>query len=152
MWSPSWHNSHLWRRRSHASGFFSWQGSPTTLERRSSGRVVFFMSSDRIIVDALKVAHSLMWQNPCPTTDAVTVLSLRELVHSPSVRSALERGSDSLPTFALRDVARVLTDESQTHGETLAQIRKVLDRPDLNEALGLRQKRWITFRTRPRNL
>lgn len=86
------------------------------------------------------------------TTDAATVLRLPELVHSPSVRSALERGSDSLPTFALRDVARVLTDQSQTHGETLARIRNVLDQPHLNDALGLPQNRWITFRPRPRNL
>src|SRR5262249_44430751 len=51
------------------------------------------MSSDRMIVDALKVAHSLLWQNRRPATDAAAVLPLRELVHSPSIRSALERGS-----------------------------------------------------------
>jgi hypothetical protein len=110
------------------------------------------MSSDRIIVDALKLAHGLVWQNVRPTTDATTVLRLRELVHSPSVRSALERGSDAIPTFALRDLARVLTDQSQTHGETLTRIRNVLDQPHLNQALGLPQNRWITFRLRPRNL
>jgi hypothetical protein len=110
------------------------------------------MSSDGIILDALKLAHSLVWENLRPTTDAATVLRLRELVHSPSVRSALERGTDGLPTFALRDVARVLTDQSQTLGETLARIRKLLDQPHLNDALGLRQNRWITFRPRPRNL
>jgi len=111
------------------------------------------MSSDRIIIDALKLAQSLAGQNLSPTTDAATtVLRLRELFHLPSVRAALERGSDSLPTFALRDVARVLTDQSQAHGETIARIRNVLDEPYLNEALGLRQNRWITFRSRPRNL
>jgi len=46
-----------------------------------------------MIVDALKVAHSLLWQNLRPATDAAAVLPLRELVHSPSIRSALERGS-----------------------------------------------------------
>jgi hypothetical protein len=103
------------------------------------------MSSDRIIVDVLKLAHSLVSQNLRSATDAAaTVLRLRELFHLPSVRSASERGSDSLPAFALRDVARVLTDQSQTHGETIARI--VLD--ELNEALG----RWITFRPPPRNL
>jgi hypothetical protein len=111
------------------------------------------MSSERIILDALKLAHSLLvWQNLRPETDATTVLRLRELFHSPSVRAALERGSDSLPTFALRDVARVLTDQLQTDGETIARIRNVLDDPHLNEALGLRQNRWITFRPRSRNL
>jgi hypothetical protein len=68
-----------------------------------------YMSSDRIIVDALKLAHSLVGQNLRPATDAATtVLRLRALFHLPSVRAALERGSDSLPTFALREVARVL--------------------------------------------
>ena len=110
------------------------------------------MRSDRIIVDALKRAHGLVWQNLRPTTDAAAVVRLRELFHSPSVRSALERGSDSLPTFALRDVARVLTDQSQTHGEILARIRKVLDEPHLNEGLELGQNRWITPRQRPRIL
>jgi hypothetical protein len=64
------------------------------------------MSSDRIIVDALRLAHGLVWQNLRPTTDAATVSQLRDLVHSPSVRSALERSSDTLPAFALREVAR----------------------------------------------
>src|SRR5262245_17106118 len=102
------------------------------------------MSSDRIVVDALKLAQSLVGQNLRPATNAAT--------DSPSVRAALERGSDSLPTFALRDVARVLTNQSQSHAETIAQIRNVLDEPHLSEALGLRQNRWITFRPRPRNL
>jgi hypothetical protein len=110
------------------------------------------MSSDRTIVDALMLAHSLVWQNLRSTTDAATVLRLREFVHSPSVRSALERGSDALPAFALREVARALSDQSQTHGETIVRIRNVLGEPHLNEALGLRQKRWITFRPRPSNL
>ena len=111
------------------------------------------MSSDRIIVDALKLAQSLVGQNLRPATDATaTVLRLRELFHLPPVRAALERGSDSLPTFALREVARVLSDQSQAHGETIVRVRNVLDEPHLNQALGLRQNRWITFRPPPRNL
>jgi hypothetical protein len=104
--------------------------SPTTLEHRSLGRVVFFVSSDRIIVDALRLAHGLVWQNVRPTTDAATVSQLRDLIHSPSVRSALEHSSDTLPAFALREVARALSDQSQPHGETIARIRNVLDEPN----------------------
>ena len=82
-------------------------------------------------VQALKLAHNLMLvcQNLPPThlTDAATVLRLREVTHSPAVRSALERGSDTLPAFALREVARVLSDYSQTYGETIVRIRNVLD-------------------------
>jgi hypothetical protein len=104
------------------------------------------------IVDALKLAHSLVWENTRPTTESDTVLQLRDLVHSSFVRSALECSSDSLPAFALREVARALTDQSQTPGDTIARIRNVLDDPQLNALLGFPQKRWITFRPRPRNL
>jgi len=56
------------------------------------------------------------------------------LVHSTSVCSALERGSDTLPAFALRESARVLSDHSQTYGETMMRLRNVLDEPPLNDA------------------
>ena len=104
------------------------------------------------IVDALKLAHSLVWENQGPTTEADTVLQLCELIHSQFVRSALQRGSDALPIFVLRDIARVLTDQSQSHGMTLVRIREVLDDPQLNELLGFPQRRWITHRPRPRSL
>ena len=63
------------------------------------------MSSDRIIVDAIKVAQDLLLQNLPPAhnfTDAATVMRFRELVCSQAIRSALERSSDTLLTFALR--------------------------------------------------
>jgi hypothetical protein len=110
-----------------------------------------YMSSHRIIVDALKLAQSLVGQNLRPATDAATVLRLRELFHSPSVRAALERSSDSLPAFALREVMGALSDQSQTQGETIARVRTVLDDPQLNEVFGFPQKRWIRYRLR-RNL
>ena len=107
------------------------------------------MSSDHLIVHALKVAHSLLRQNPANLTDAATVLQLRELVNSPSVRSALEHGSDTLLAFALREVARVLSDRSQIHGETIVRLRNVLEEPHLSAALGVRQNRWIISGSRP---
>jgi hypothetical protein len=76
------------------------------------------MNSDRGIVEALKVAQVLLCQNLPPKhnlTDAATVLRLRELIGSPSVRSALERSSDALTTFALRAVERVLSVASRDH-------------------------------------
>ena len=96
-------------------------------ERRSFGRVVCMSLNP--IVDALKLAHSLVWENSRATTESGTVLQLRDLVHSPVVRSALERSSDTLPAFALREVTRVLSDQLQTHGKTIARIRNVLDEP-----------------------
>jgi hypothetical protein len=105
------------------------------------------MASDAI-VDALRLAHSLVWENLRPTTESATVLQLRELFHSPSVRSALERSSDNLPALALREVVGVLSDQSQTHGETIARVRTVLDDPQLNEVFGFPQKRWVRYRLR----
>jgi hypothetical protein len=63
------------------------------------------MSSDRVIVEAIKVAQELLRQNLPPThnlTDAATLWRLRDLVGAPSIRSALERSSDKLPAFTLR--------------------------------------------------
>jgi hypothetical protein len=62
------------------------------------------MSSDRIIVDAIKVAQDLLSQNLSAAqnlSDAAAVMRFRELVRSQAVRSALERSSDTLFAFAL---------------------------------------------------
>ena len=97
------------------------------------------MSSDRAIIDAVNVAQNLLRQN-LPLrhnlTDAAIVLRFRELVGSPAIRSALERGSDTLPAFALRAVERLLCDHSRPHRETLNLLWDVLDDPHLNRALG----------------
>jgi len=100
------------------------------------------MSSDRIIVDAIKVAQDLLQQNLPPThnlTDAATVMRFRELVRSQAIRSALEVSSDTLPAFALRAVERVVSDQSRTNRETISRLWDILDDPHLNKALGLPQ-------------
>ena len=97
------------------------------------------MSSDRIIVDAFKVAQNLLSQNLPPAhnlTDAATVLRFRELVRSQAIRSALERSSDTLFAFALRAVERVISDQSPTNREMINRLWEVLNDPHLNEALG----------------
>ena len=107
------------------------------------------MSSDRIIIDAIKVAQDLLWQNLPPThnlTDAATVMRFRELVRSQAVRSALERSSDTVLAFALRAVERAVSDQSGTNRETINQLWDVLDDPHLNKALGLPQNSRMTFR------
>jgi hypothetical protein len=56
------------------------------------------MSSDRVIIDAIKMAQRLLWQNLAPTPklpDATTVMRSGDLVHSPAIQSALERSSDT---------------------------------------------------------
>jgi len=112
------------------------------------------MSSDRVIVEALKVAQELLRQNLPSThnlTDAATVLRLLELMRSPSIQSALERSSDTLIAFALRAVERVLCDHSRPHRETINLLWDVLDDPHLNKALGLPQNSR-TFGSYPRRL
>ena len=53
------------------------------------------------------MAQDLLRQNLPPThnlTDAATVMRFRELVRSQAIRSALDRSSDTVLTFALREV------------------------------------------------
>jgi hypothetical protein len=102
--------------------------------------VFFRMSSDRIIVDAIKVAQDLLSQNLPPAhnlTDAATVMRFRELVRSQAIRSALERSSDTLLVFALRAIERVISDQSRTNRETINRLWDILGDPYLNQALGL---------------
>jgi hypothetical protein len=97
------------------------------------------MSSDRIIVDAIKVAQDLLCQNlPAAQnlSDAAAVMRFRELVRSQAVRSALERSSDTLFAFALRAVERVISDQSRTNREMINRLWEVLDEPHLHQALG----------------
>jgi hypothetical protein len=98
------------------------------------------MSSDRIILDAIKVGQDLLSQNLPPAhnlTDAATVMRFRELVRSQAIRSSLERSSDTIFAFALRAVERVTSDHSQTNRETINRLWELLDDPHLNQALGI---------------
>jgi hypothetical protein len=98
------------------------------------------MTSERVIVDAIQVAQVLLCQNMSPThnpTDAATVSRLRDLIRSPSIRSVLDRSSDTLLAFTLRSVERVLCDYSRPHRETINRLWDVLDDSHLNKALGL---------------
>jgi hypothetical protein len=107
------------------------------------------MSSDHIIVDAIKVAQALLLQSVSPTynsTDAATVMRFHEFIRSPAIRLSLERSSDTLLTFALRAVVRVVYDQSRTNRETINQLWDILDDPHLNEALGPLQNSRMTFR------
>ena len=69
-------------------------------------------------------------------TDAATVLLLRDLVHSPSIRSALDRSSDTLLALALRALERALCDHSRPHRETIDLLWDILGDSHLNKALG----------------
>ena len=117
------------------------------------------MSSDRIIVDAIKVAQDLLLQNLPPAhnfTDAATVMRFRELVRSQAIRSALDRSSDTLLTFALRAVERVISDQSRTNRERTDPARwspvarvvaSQIPAPSARE----REESWLAIRGNPQN-
>jgi hypothetical protein len=111
------------------------------------------MSSDRVIIDAIKMAQRLLWQNPAPThnlPDATTVMRFRDLVRSPAIQSALERSSDTFAAFTLRALERALADRSRTDREIISRLWDLLDDPHLNEALGLPQNSRIAFGPYPK--
>jgi hypothetical protein len=62
--------------------------------------------------------------------------------------TALERSSDTLLKFALREVERVLSDQSRTNRETINRLWDVLDDPHLNRALGIPQNSRTFRRSR----
>src|SRR5262245_58014748 len=97
------------------------------------------MDSDRVFEAAIRASKNLLWQNLQPTQlpDAATVLRLRELVHSPSIRSALLHSSDTLLVFALRAVEHIIVDESQSDRVIITRLWDILDDPHLNRALGI---------------
>src|SRR6516165_8485352 len=104
--------------------------------RDRNGRVVwvFPISSDRVIIDAIKVAKDLLWQNLPPAhnlTDAATVMRFRELVRSQAIRSALERSSDTLLAFTLRAVEREISDQPRDHKVALGRPRRPASEPSL---------------------
>jgi hypothetical protein len=69
------------------------------------------MSSERIIIEAIKVSQDLICRNlPAVQrlSDDLAIMRFRELLRSHAVRSALERCSDTLFAFALRAVERVI--------------------------------------------
>jgi len=76
------------------------------------------MNSDRVIVDAIKVAQNLLWQNLPPRhnlPDAAAVTRLRDLV----VQSALLHSNDTFFAFVLRAVEFVLSDQFRSDREVI---------------------------------
>jgi hypothetical protein len=80
-------------QKAHPARLIGAHGFCSALERWSAGRVVFDMISDRIIVDALKLAHSFLDKICAPQLMPSRFRACASFVHSPPVRSALERGS-----------------------------------------------------------
>ena len=95
------------------------------------------MQYDLVIKRTLQEAQGILWANLPPAnnlTDAQAVKSLRDLVRTPQVHQALERGNDTALCFALRAVNRILSDEDQP-STTINRLWDVLDQPELNSDL-----------------
>jgi len=82
------------------------------------------MNTDRLFEAVIRASKKLLWQNLPPThlTDAATVIRFRELVHSPSIRSALLHSSDTLLAFALRAVEHIVADQSHSDREIITRL------------------------------
>jgi hypothetical protein len=102
---------------------------------------------------AIRAAKNLLWENLPPTHNllaAVTVTRVRELVHLPSLQSALQRSSDTFLTFALRAVEQVVANRSQTDRQIINRLWDILDDPHLNQALGIPQNSRMTLGPYPK--
>jgi hypothetical protein len=109
--------------------------------------VYFPMNSNRVFEAAIRALKNLLWQNLLPThnlPDTAIVMRIRELVHSPSIQSALHRSSDTFLAFTLRAVEYVVADQSQADREIITRLWDVLDDPHLNQALGIPQNSRMT--------
>ena len=69
---------------------------------------------------------------------------------TPQGQQVLERGNDTALCFVLRAVNRILSDKVQPDRVTISRLWEVLDEPELNRALGIRQNsRMILGRKKP---
>jgi hypothetical protein len=100
------------------------------------------MQYDLVIKRTLREAQGILWANLPPASnlpDAQAVKSLRALISTPQGQQVLERGNDTALCFVLRAVNRILSDKDQPDRVTISRLWEVLDEPELNRALGIRQ-------------
>ena len=113
------------------------------------------MQYDLVIKRTLREAQSILWANLPPASnlpDAQAVKSLRALIRTPQGQQVLERGNDSALCFVLRAVNRILSDKDQPDRVTISRLWEVLDEPELNRALGIRQNSRILGRKKTARL
>ena len=107
------------------------------------------MQYDLVVKRTLRI----LWANLPPASnlpDAQAVKSLRALIRTPQGQQVLERGKDTALCFVLRAVNRILSDKDQPDRVTISRLWEVLDEPELNRALGIRQNsRMILGRKKP---
>ena len=111
------------------------------------------MNSDRVFADAIKAAQRLLWHT-YDLPGATKVARLRRFVHSPTVRSALQRSGDTLIAFTLRAVELVIADQSRTDREMIRRLWDLLlNDPHLIQAMWPQNSpfgpSWLSDRSAP---
>ena len=97
--------------------------------------------SSRVAELALKAAQDILWTNLPPSenlADDAAVQAIRNIISSPAVKSEIERGNDTALTFALRATNQIVSG-SRPARDTVNLLWAILDQPDLNKLLGVRQ-------------
>ena len=111
------------------------------------------MQCDRVIQQALRDAQDILWANLPPSrnlSDNSAVAGLRAVIAVPAVREAIQQGNDTALCFMLRAVNRILSYKSDNPRKTIDRLWGILDDPELNRMLGLRQNaRMILGRKKP---
>jgi hypothetical protein len=110
------------------------------------------MQYDRVIEQALREAQDLLWANLPPTqnlSDERAVVCLRAAIGAARVQEAIEHGNDTALSFVLRAANRILS-EKQANRATIIHLWDILDAPEVNRALGIKQNsRMMIGRKKP---
>jgi hypothetical protein len=91
--------------------------------------------SNSLVERTLKDVQHILWSNLPPTdslTDEAAVKALRQIVRSPDVKLALERGSDTASVFVLRAINTVLADDSALPGDIITSLWPILDQLEVD--------------------
>jgi hypothetical protein len=111
------------------------------------------MQYDRVIEQALRDVQDLLLANLTPARhlpDSLAVGCLRTVLGASQVIQALERGNDTAPSFVLRAVNHIMSDKSQPLRVMLNRLWDIMDEPELNRALGIKQNsRMMIWRKKP---
>jgi hypothetical protein len=103
------------------------------------------MQYDPVIKRALRDAQDILWANLPPTHDDGPVFALRKIMRAPAVQEAIEKANDTALCFVLRAVNRIVSDEDQAHRTTISRLWDILDDPELNRTLGIKQNSRVMF-------
>ena len=93
------------------------------------------LMSNSLVERTLKDVQHILWSNLPPTdslSDEAAVKALRQMVGSPDVKLALERGSDIASVFVLRAINTVLADGSAPPGDIITNLWPILDQLEVD--------------------